>query len=687
MHDIDKQLAIYLGPEGKMEEGFPGFTFRQEQLKLAQGISHSFNDAAFMVAEVGTGVGKTFAYLIPAVLWALQNGEKVVVSTRTKALQQQIVDRDLPDLARIMDTRIKFAEAKGRENYLCWNKYEKIRAGKKSLEENEIDFVQAMLNWAESTRTGDRKELSLSSEVMKAWPVMAADRNSCLKNQCRFHEKCFRLKMLRNLEKADIVVVNHSLLLSDILVDNSILPAYENLIIDEAHTFIKESFDNLSYRFSLYESKHLLGILYEKARKGARGYLLHLKATYPHISELISEASLMTDRAIALTGDFFQKLSKTANYGEQYSYHHIITQRDQEREAFLAAIHTYAAWNANLNLLLEKLSSIGEELSGNEDGPELSGIISSLQEISNVAYLVVEEKLGREDGICWIEYDRGQAVALCSSPIYTGDSLDEKLYGKLNTLVMLSATMTVDHSFHNFISRSGLEPYQIEGRLSTLMESSPFDYEKQAAMYVVGDMPDPTSSLFTGKLNQVLEELLLQVGGRTMVLFTARKQMEEAVEYLRPRLENKDLKLLVQNQDGEFGTLMEGFTSSDRAILMGLETFWEGIDLKGELLKCLVIVKLPFRSPSDPYCTAWDKYYRLQRKSGFEHFMLPDAAIRFKQGVGRLIRSEEDRGAVVVLDTRLIRKKYGQVMRDSLPIQNIATVPSQDLLGHVKTWL
>ncbi len=684
---LNEKIAVYLGPQGEMEQGFPGFTFRQEQLKLAEGIGNAFADEAFMVAEVGTGVGKTFAYLIPAVLWAIESKEKVVVSTRTKALQQQVFDRDLPDLAKIMGTKLKFAEARGRENYLCWNKYTQILGGRKRLEKPEEDFVQAVLSWAETTRSGDRKELSLSSEQMKYWPVLAADRNNCLKNQCRYHEKCFRLKMIRNLEKADIIVVNHALLLSDIMVGNSILPEYHNLIIDEAHTFIKESFDSLSYRFSLYETRHLLGILYEKAKKGARGYLLHLKSNYPHISELVTEASLLTDTAIALNGELFQQLGRTSAYGDQYSFHHVITPRDLEKKAFMAAIDIYGDWIKTMERLLKKLSSIKEELVGEEDFPELSGIMSSLGEISNTAYLVMDENLGREDGICWIEYDRGRAIAICSSPIYTGDTLNEKLYGKLKTLVMVSATLTVDSSFSNFISRSGLDSYENDGRISTLLENSPFDYDRQAALYVVKDMPDPASSIFGQELNRVLENVLLQVGGRTMVLFTARKQMEEAADFLRPRLEANNLQLLVQNQDGEFGTLMEGFTGSERAILMGLETFWEGIDLKGELLKCLVIVKLPFRSPSDPYCTAWDKYYRLQRKNGFEFFMLPDAAIRFKQGVGRLIRSEEDRGAVVVLDTRLINKKYGQLMRNSLPIKNLAAVHSNDLPSHIKQWL
>ncbi|CFW97518.1 Helicase, C-terminal [Syntrophomonas zehnderi OL-4] len=683
---LDKQITLYLGPQGKMKQELAGFTFRQEQLKIAQGIGNAFTEETFVVAEAGTGVGKTFAYLIPAVLWASQRGEKVVVSTRTKALQQQIMEHDLPDLAKIMDGPIKYAEARGRENYLCWNKYMTILAGKKRLSEPEQDFIQAVLYWAESTRTGDRQELALSGEKMKFWPVLAADRNNCLKDKCRYHDKCFRLKMIRNLDKADIIVVNHALLLSDTLVDNTILPTYENLIIDEAHTFIKESFDSLSFRFGLNETHHYLGILHEKIKKGSRGYLIHLKSQYTHLSALITEASQFTDRAAALSEEFFRKLGQTAVYGDQYSYQHVITLRDQEKNAFTEAVDTYVDWQYNINLLLERLRSIEAKLDGAEE-PEIAAIINSLQEISDAAYLIMEENLTRDDAICWIEFERGKAAAVCSSPIYTGNTLGEKLYDRLKTLVMVSATMTVDNSFENFISRCGLKTYQQQGRLSTLLESSPFDFDQQAALYVVKDMPDPGSDLINLEMAEVLKELLVSVGGRTMVLFTARKQMEEVAEILRPYLMENNLQLLVQNQDGEFGALMEGFTGDERSILMGLETFWEGIDLKGDLLKCLVIVKLPFRSPSDPYCTAWDKYYQLQKKSGFQYFMLPDAAIRLKQGVGRLIRSEQDRGAVVILDPRLLNKKYGQILCNSLPIKKMAAVPARDLPEHIKVWL
>ncbi len=687
----DKQIELLLGEDGIMHNNFPDFRYRREQLLLAKNIFTSFVDDGFLLAEAGTGVGKTFAYLIPAILWAQEARDKVVVSTRTKALQQQITDRDLPDLLHIMDKRIKFAEAKGRENFLCWNKYLQILAGKKSLSQDETDFFQAILVWAENTRSGDRKELELSSETMRHWPVVAADRTSCLRDQCRYQDKCFRLKMIRNVHKADLIIVNHALLLSDMLIENrekSILPDYQYLIVDEAHTFIKESFEQLSLRFGHVEIKQLLNALYEKGRgKVRRGYFLHLMSAYPHLTNLITEATTYTERLSQLADDFFQWLAKVASYDENYNFHHVLKPHESKRPAFVQAQHIFAELEKAMGLLVEKLTSLHEEMAESDDALELFGILTTLSEVKQSAVTIMEKNIDRLDAICWLEYERGRVSAISSSPIYTGDSLDQILYQKLNTLVMLSATMTVNNSFENFINRSGLHWYAQDGRLETMIESSPFDYEHNAALYIVEDMPDPVSTRFGSELQRVLTDILLSTGGRTMVLFTARKQLEETAEFLRPLLQANDIKLLVQNQDGEFASLIDGFTSNENTVLMGLETFWEGIDLKGELLKCLIIVKIPFRSPADPYCTAWDKYYRQQEKNSFEHFMLPDAAIRLKQGVGRLIRSETDRGLVVVLDTRLIYKKYGQVLQNSLPLTNISAIKSNQLSAFIKQWL
>lgn len=679
-----ENVLKYYAPDGPMGKIIKNYRYRQEQTHLAAGIASAFVNSEFLVSEVGTGVGKTYAYLIPAVLWAVLEGEKVVISTKTKALQQQIIERDLPDLRKVLDYDFKFAEAKGRENYLCWNKYINILSGKKRLEPEEQEFMEAVLAWAETTKTGDRKELGISSQLMKNWGVVAADRRSCQKEMCKYHDKCFRLKMIRRLEKADVIVVNHALLLSDILVDNSILPEYHYLIVDEAHTFDRESFDKLSARFSYLETMELLHFLYKKDKKFSRGYLQHLRSSFPTLAPLLNEATTLVIREIELLNELFTVLSSGPGTTRENNYARVIEYNDMETSWLETAIDIYADWQYNTNLLIKKLKDIMDESGGDQDENELNSIISSLQESSDVAFQVIEEDINNSEKLTWIEYEREKAIAISSSSIHIGDVLDAQLYQKLESLIMVSATLAIEEKFDYFLDKCGLNQLYSEGRVNTLLEKSPFAYEKQAVLYTVKDMPDPASPGFCEHVAGILPGIISSAGSHSMVLFTSKKQLKEVSKQVRPWCEKNGIKLLVQYEDGEFGFLLEEFSANDRAVLMGVETFWEGIDLKGELLECVVIVKLPFRSPSDPFCSAGDKYYRMKNRNSFQHFMLPDAAVRFKQGIGRLIRSEEDAGTVIVLDTRLEKRSYGRVFKNSIPIKNVVSVGKDEIPGKLK---
>ena len=672
---------------GKMEEMLSGFTHRVEQMRFASAVAEAFRDESFLAAEAGTGVGKTYAYLVPALIWAQKSQEKVVISTKTKALQQQIVDHDLPDLEKVMGYKLKYVEAKGRDNYLCWNKYQTILGGRKRLELGETDFIEAILSWAEVTRRGDRMELPLNQELMKHWHIVAADRNNCQREMCKYRDKCFRLKMIKAMSTANLIVTNHALLLSDVMVDNSILPEFHHLIIDEAHTFVKESFDRLAHRFTLFETLNLLQILHTKDRRSKKGYLVHLRSNYPNLGPLLDEIVPLTEKMIKMTNQLFNSISSGLKYREDFNFSHILNPAERELTWFAETQEIYRQdWNPAMELLLLKLRELGQELEGEPESGDLQGITSAMQEIDDMAFTIMAEEIYSDSNITWLECAKGKVVAVCSSEVDNGNMLDRQLYQNLKTLIMVSATLAIEDSFDNFITRSGLLPYASDGRLTTILEQSPFDYQKHACMYVVKDMPDPTSGIFNRAVNGVLADIFVNQGGRTMVLFTSRKNLQDSAAELRPYCEQHGLNLLVQHEDGEFATLMEEFVARDNSILMGVETFWEGIDLKGEVLKCLVIVKLPFRSPSDPYCSAWDRYYKLQRKNSFQYFMLPDAAIRFKQGVGRLIRSENDRGAVVVLDTRLINRKYGDVFKNSIPIKNMISLTKPELSLHLEEW-
>ncbi|MDD4802605.1 MAG: helicase C-terminal domain-containing protein [Syntrophomonas sp.] len=687
MNNYQELVESLMKPGGKMEQCMEGFVHRKEQIHFASAVARAFADEVFLAAEAGTGVGKTYAYLVPALIWAKQNQDKVVISTKTKALQQQIIAADLPELEKVLGYGLKYTEVKGRDNFICWHKYQQILAGKKRLEPGETDFIEAILSWAEVTISGDRKELALKQELMQYWGLIAADRNNCQRELCTYKDKCFRLKMIKNMNKADIIITNHALLLSDILVDNSILPEFEYLIIDEAHTFNKESFDRLAHRFSLYDTLNILELLFVKDKRSKRGYLFHLRSNYAHLSEIIDETGIIVEKTIKLTRQLFEIVTRGLRYGDDFNFSHIINPGDKNRKWFTAMHDIYREeYKPNFDLLLSRLRDLALELEGQAEGSDLVGIINALQEIDDTAFCIIMEEISFEEGISWMECLKGKVVAICSAGVQGGERLNQQLYQKLKALIMVSATLAIEDRFDHFIDRNGLNLYEREGKIETLLEESPFDYQRQACLYVVRDMPDPGSPSFSREANKVLSDIFAAQRGQTMVLFTSKKHMQEAAAELRPFCEVQGLNLLVQHEDGEFATLVEEFKEHTNSILMGVETFWEGIDLKGEILKCLVIVKLPFRSPADPYCNAWDRYYKMQGKNSFTNFMLPDAAVRFKQGVGRLIRSENDRGVAVVLDTRLINRRYGEVLKNSIPIKNLLAVSRKDLKMQLELW-
>lgn len=669
-------VAVYFQPGGPMQQHITGYHHRDEQVNMAEAVAEALVNSEFLVAEVGTGVGKSFAYLVPAILWSKESGEKVVVSTRTRALQEQLTEHDIPDLRAVLGPGFIVAEAKGRDNYLCWNQYMSILAGRQVLESGQQDFITKVLAWAEGTESGDRKELGLPGEMMRHWGLLAASRRTCARDLCQYRDKCFRLKMLKRLEKADLIVVNHSLLLSDLQVDNSILPEYHYLIIDEAHTFERESFDKLSAVFSREECREVLKVLYSKERKHDRGYLQYLKGRYPNLVVGLNELSTMVYRCSELLEACFSAI-KPGRGQEEHA--RVLDYQDFQSDWFNQLAENYNSWQHMMNLLIHRFAELKSELAGMDEEMQINTVIQSLREVSENAFMVMEDSIEHPDKIFWIDYQKAQPAALSSSSIRIGEHLYRRLFSKLESLIMVSATLTIEDSFNYFIEKNGLNCLDDRDRVQTLLQYSPFDYDHQALLLTVADLPDPTSPGFPAAVASSLKDILAVTQGRTMVLFTSRRELREASRALREWTENEGLCLLVQGEDGEFKRLMEMFVQAPNTVLMGLETFWEGVDLKGEVLKTLVMVRLPFRSPADPFCSAGERYFKLQRRSSFQGFMLPDAAVRFKQGAGRLIRSESDRGLLIVLDTRLEKRPYGQVFKNSIPIKKVVRLKKTDL--------
>lgn len=681
-----ENLLAYFNSEKGLASLIDGYRRRDQQLRLAEAVMQALENKEFLLAEVGTGVGKTFAYLIPALLWSAYTGERVVVATRTKALQQQVVKKDIPALHRMLELDFRWAEAKGRENYLCWNKYISIITGRKSLDSEESEFVTAILTWAENTGTGDRSELNISSRLVKHWDLLASQRHTCLRDTCSYREKCFRTKMLKRLEQAQIIVANHALLLSDLMIDNQILPEYKVLVIDEAHNFDREAFDKCSCAFAWYEVLETLGQLCSSPSRKEAGLLQRLKGNYPEMTGELDETIIYSDRLRDFTLRFFALLNRLNKAGPNQNHALVLDSQLLEGREFEHLHEAYREWQDLAQLLLSLMRELRGLVAGQNEEIEMNGLVSRLQIQAEAAFYIMEENLGRIDFLHWVEFEDRQAISLAASPVGMSELLYQRLFSKLESVILVSATMTVNRSFSYPIERLGLEPIGDEERLLTVLEDSPFPYEKQACLLVLSDMPPPESRDFAALAARAVLDAAEAAQGATMVLFTSRQQLSDVSLMIRPLLERQGFNLLVQNEDGDFSTLLTRFTTSGKSVLMGLDMFWEGIDLPGELLRCLVIVRLPFRPPNEPYSSACIRDCLLKSRNAFQHFSLPDATVRFKQGVGRLIRSEEDRGIVVVLDPRLITKGYGRVFLTSIPIPKHLAVSREELPGRIREW-
>ncbi|MDR1615620.1 MAG: hypothetical protein LBR98_01165 [Syntrophomonadaceae bacterium] len=675
--DIEKIIGLF-SEDGPIAGKKDSYKRRSEQIKLAENICGALYNQEYLLAEAGTGIGKTYAYLVPAVFWALYSEEKVVISTKTKALQKQITAVDIPELQKMLGWNFKWAQVTGRENYLCMHKYNLIKNGRKNLNKEQIKMIEAILNWAETTGTGDRQELHLPGQLMKEWGVVGAHRKNCLKDNCRFREQCFYVKMLKKMYDASVIVVNHALLMSDIAVDYALLPEYHYLIVDEAHNLEKEAFDKLCCRFSRYDTEETLKNLCGENAASA-GLLKAIEGYYPSLKTEIADINNLSGAFREYNEKLFAELGSLVDFRGALNGVKILSPAQASEECGELTV-THQQWQDMINLIIEKTEKLCRKIEGDYEEGDLALIASVLREISDCAFKNIAEDNYNENYIQWLEYEYGKVTAYCSSPINIGGTLSERLYTNLDSLIMVSATLTVADEFGFMVRKLGLERFEKESRLRTVMEKSPFPYDENASLITLYDSYGANQPEFQKQLETVLMNIITVMGGRTLVLFTSRVHMLQTARQIKALVSEKDLRILVQNEDGAFAALIEQFSNSSNTVLFGLETFWEGIDLRGEILTCLIIVKLPFRSPGDPYANANDRYCRQRGIDGFRAFTLPDAALHFKQGAGRLIRSEEDKGILIVLDGRFDKSWYGAYFKKSIPIQRHIKIKSENLI-------
>ncbi len=630
-----KPLTVrqFFGRKGLLSEWHPNFEFREGQLAMAEAAEAAIAEKKHLIVEAGTGTGKTLAYLVPAIL----SGKRVVISTGTKNLQEQLFFKDIPFLEQHLGP-LRACYMKGRGNYACRQKiYDAEKEPVLDGLEEVADF-RIIREWEKTTETGDRAEIKSLPESSTAWAKMDARSDLCSGQKCPEFERCFITKMHQKAQESDLIIVNHHLFFADLAVKGGpmggeggggIIPDYGAVIFDEAHDVEDVAGQYFGTTVSSYQFEELTRDVASLAHRKNFGS-----------KELDRILMTLSERAAR----FFTLFGAAEGRSGFRAHEAFLMEHEEAYRDILAALEIVA-------LQLELLRAAPEEA---------IPLVNRAREIARRLQFWMESN--DKAYVYWIE-KRGRGTFLQATPIDVSSLLDQKLFDAIDTAVLTSATLAVAGEFEFVKQRLGLRSAR------TLIVESHFDYTQQALLYVPQDLPDPRNQAFTSAAAREVIEILMHSRGRAFVLFTSYQQMR--LIYDRVSLE-VPFQTLMQGT-GPRNALLDEFRSTPHAVLFGTSSFWQGVDVPGAQLSCVIIDKLPFAVPSDPVVEARIAAIRNDGGDAFSGYQVPQAAIALKQGFGRLIRSRQDRGVLVLLDNRITKTRYGQIFFDSLPHYSITT--------------
>jgi ATP-dependent DNA helicase DinG len=619
----------FFGKRGLLSEWHPNYEHRPGQIEMAQAVESALVDRKHQIVEAGTGTGKTLAYLVPAIL----SGRRVVISTGTKNLQEQLFFKDIPFLEKHLGP-LRACYMKGRSNYACRQKIYDAESEPVLEGLEEVADFQIIREWEKTTETGDRAEIKTLPENSGAWAKIDARSEMCTGQKCKQFERCFITKMHQKAQESDIIIVNHHLLFADLAVKDGgenagIIPDYNSVILDEAHEVEEVAGQYFGVSVSNYQFEELIRDVTAVAGRKEFG-------------------SQELDRVLMTTGDRAAQFLALFEAGDGRTGF-------RSHEAFLIKHEdVYRDVMAGLELIalrLELLKSAPEEA---------IPLVNRAREIARKLQFWMESN--DRAYVYWIER-RGRGTFLQATPIDVSQLLDEKLFERIDSVVLTSATLAVSGGFHFMKERLGLR------NARALVVPSHFDYSKQALFYVPQDLPDPRNAAFTASAADEIVELLTHSRGRAFVLFTSYQQMR--LVYDRVSLD-VPYQTLMQGT-GPRSALLEEFRTTPNAVLFATSSFWQGVDVPGDQLSMVIIDKLPFAVPSDPVVQARIAAIKDDGGDAFNGYQVPQAAIALKQGFGRLIRSRTDRGVLALLDNRITKTRYGQIFFDSLPDYGFTT--------------
>ena len=708
---IDNESAReYLLPAGPVARVLgEKYEHRDEQIQVLSNVIDAFNDEHLSMIEAGTGTGKTLSYLIPSILWAINNSERVVVSTNTINLQEQLINKDLPLLRDVFPKKFDYALVKGMRNYFCLLRGEAVEHDLFDfIDDAERGSVKDVLEWAKTTADGSLSDLAFTPRD-DVWDRVAAESESCPATKCPHYSRCFFFKSRRDLSRASVLVANHHMLFSDIAVkgtsgpdsDFGIIPRYSRVVFDEAHNISEAATSHFSLKLSRHGLiKTLSKLVSRKSKGGNKGlisYISHLAqegkdAVLGEVFERSSRGlARACERVNAVSEDVFGLLYA---FGAEVSGESAMSLRVTEvlgrNEKWPAVEQGFAALEKSLFSLEKEIAHLLGVIEGSANPDSHIKLTAELGGIARRS-LAFREVIGRffgegdESYIRWFEGNKRRAAIFCSinlSPLDVSVELEEKLYSKTKSVVMTSASLAVDKNFDFQRKNTGLSDNE---RFRGLIVDSPFDFPSQSMLLVPADIPDPRQKDYEDSVARILSDSISVTSGNALVLFTSYFSLNRVYEKTGEILENSAKAPVTLFKQGEMprGLLLEKFKTLGNSVLFATDSFWEGVDIPGDSLRMVVICRLPFKVPTDPVTEAKIEYMEKHGMDSFREYILPHAVLRFKQGFGRLIRTKTDRGVVMVLDRRIVSKYYGKFFINSVAGSNFFSGKTDQVLGRM----
>ncbi len=691
-------LAALLEEDGLLARRLPGYEHRPEQVQMLRAVAEAFNRSEHLFVEAGTGTGKSIAYLIPAIHWALQNGQRVVISTDTINLQEQLLNKDIPLLRAALGLDFQAAVLKGRGNYLCPRRLAAMRR-RQPTTVDELRVYAKVLIWLLESQSGDRNEINLRGPAeMGAWQHLSAEDEGCTLERCQVQMRgaCPFYVARHNAEAAHVLIVNHALLLADVATGSHVLPRYNYLIIDEAHHLEEATTNGLSFRLDQFALRRQMAELGGR-NSGILGDLLtHARGNIPetYFTQLSEYVHIVeeTMRAMEVHVNVFfsvilqfleqNRLLQSTNYVNQVR----ITDHIRSQAGFA---QIQAAWKnlsqfttgiasamSRLTLALNRLSDYDIE----EYDDILNSLASAARSMEELhAQLLAFTEAPDANRIYWVEVGQDRSrISLHSAPLHVGPLVEEHIWRAKDAVILTSATLQTAGSFEFLKER--LQAQDVR----TLDVGSPFNYKESTLLYLPIDMPEPDDRF---RYQEAVEEAIIQLAtamnGRLMALFTSYTQLRQTAQSITPRLALGNIAVFDQSDGTSRQALLDGFIQTERAVLLGTRSFWEGVDIPGDDLSALVIARLPFAVPTEPVFAARAETF----ENPFNQYAVPDAILRFRQGFGRLIRTKTDRGIVVILDRRVLSKTYGRAFLNSLPRCTEVRKPLDQLAAEAIAWM